>query len=171
MSVRTDLNFPVTTLDDVSAYLRELRRGPRYETYTPTWDASSSSPAVGDGTISGKFWVDNTSMFLSIELTMGSTTTFGTGNYSFTIPTGYQAASDMWTFGSGVGVDDTANSATGYKHIPLVPFIQPDATTVLMRAVDASSPPVAIAVTEAHPITWANNDIIRITIHFPYVRS
>ena len=55
--------------------------------YTPTWTSSGTAPALGNGTLTGRYQQNGKSAQYEIRLTAGSTTTFGTGNYNFSLPT------------------------------------------------------------------------------------
>lgn len=54
--------------------------------YTPTWSSSGTAPALGNGVIAGRYTRVGRTITCHINLIPGSTTTFGTGNYSFTLP-------------------------------------------------------------------------------------
>jgi hypothetical protein len=59
------------------------------QSYTPVWTASAgAAPAIGNGTLVGKYWRIGSLVFFHIRLIGGSTTTWGTaGNaYRFTTP-------------------------------------------------------------------------------------
>jgi len=68
-------------------------------TYTPVWETDGTAPALGNGTLTGRFFRFEKFIFFSVAFTAGSTTTFGTGNFIFSTPTavtssnnyGYQA--------------------------------------------------------------------------------
>jgi hypothetical protein len=57
-----------------------------WTTYTPTWTAVSVNPAINNGTLTGRYLVMGKTCFVRIQMTAGSTTTFGTGVWSFTLP-------------------------------------------------------------------------------------
>lgn len=60
--------------------------GDPWTAYTPVWGSSGTAPSLGNGTITGAYRsVGNTADF-RILLTAGSTTTYGTGFYTFTFP-------------------------------------------------------------------------------------
>ncbi|MDG9717394.1 hypothetical protein [Streptomyces sp. DH24] len=54
--------------------------------YTPAWTASSSNPSLGNATLTGRYMKIGRTVLCHINLTTGSTTTYGTGNYSFSLP-------------------------------------------------------------------------------------
>lgn len=57
-----------------------------WQTYTPSWTASTTNPTIGNGTIIGAWKQSGTRIDFMMNLQAGSTTTFGTGNYGFTYP-------------------------------------------------------------------------------------
>jgi hypothetical protein len=54
--------------------------------YTPTWTSSGSSPSLGNGTLVGKYSKIGRQVTIHINLIPGSTTTYGSGNYSWALP-------------------------------------------------------------------------------------
>lgn len=56
-----------------------------WTTYTPTWTASSN-PAIGNGTITGRYLKVGRKCIAIVKITMGSATTYGSGGYSFGLP-------------------------------------------------------------------------------------
>jgi hypothetical protein len=60
--------------------------GEAWTTFTPVWTASTTNPAIGNGTLTGKFCRVNKLIIASFEAVFGSTTTFGTGTYLFDFP-------------------------------------------------------------------------------------
>lgn len=54
--------------------------------YTPTWTSTSTAPALGNGTLTGRYMKIGRTVIGHINLITGSTTTYGTGNYSFSLP-------------------------------------------------------------------------------------
>lgn len=54
-------------------------------TYSPTWTASTP-PAIGDGTIAGTYMRFGKMVYAHIKITAGSTTTFGAGEYTVSLP-------------------------------------------------------------------------------------
>lgn len=54
--------------------------------YTPTWSAQSTAPSLGNGSLIGRYMKIGRTVYVFIRLTVGSTTTFGTGSWSFSLP-------------------------------------------------------------------------------------
>ena len=57
-----------------------------WATFTPTWTASGTAPSLGNGTLIGRYQRIGRTIKFHINLAPGSTTTFGTGTYSFAMP-------------------------------------------------------------------------------------
>jgi hypothetical protein len=55
-------------------------------TYTPTWASAATQPSLGNGTITGHYMKIGNLYIVKIKLTMGSTTTYGSGAYQFSLP-------------------------------------------------------------------------------------
>lgn len=55
-------------------------------TYTPVWSATGTAVSLGNGTITGAYTKVGNMVTVYVVLTMGSTTTYGTGNYHVTLP-------------------------------------------------------------------------------------
>lgn len=69
-----------------------------WQTYSPAWTASTTNPAIGNGTISGRYiYLNKHTVRAVIRIAMGTTTTRGTGNYKFSLPV---TAADSQGFGA-----------------------------------------------------------------------
>ncbi|MFI9344918.1 hypothetical protein ACIG0D_27185 [Streptomyces sp. NPDC052773] len=56
-----------------------------WTSYTPTW-TSSTAPSLGNGTLVGRYMKIGRTVFVVIHLTTGSTTTYGSGSYNWSLP-------------------------------------------------------------------------------------
>jgi hypothetical protein len=56
------------------------------QSYTPTWTASGTAPALGNGTLVGYWSRSGNLINFAIRLIAGTTTTFGTGTWRFALP-------------------------------------------------------------------------------------
>lgn len=72
------------TATEVEAALQEIAaKSGAIATFTPTWTAASVNPVIGNGTITGHYQLIATKLYwVCIAVTIGSTTTAGTGNYT-----------------------------------------------------------------------------------------
>jgi hypothetical protein len=57
-----------------------------WSAYTPTWTASVTNPVIGNGTITGSYTVIGKTCFVRGNIAMGSTTTFGSGEWYVSMP-------------------------------------------------------------------------------------
>jgi len=81
--------------------------------YTPTWTASVN-PVLGNGTLVGAHLRLGKFDQFRIQLTMGSTTSFGTGSWLFAIPAATHAAyTGFMHVGNGAAVDVSASALSG----------------------------------------------------------
>ena len=127
-------------------------------TYTPAWTSDGTQPSIGDGSISGNFCVLVGNM-VSVRIIggMGSTSTYGTGQYFWSLPFPFHAdwpsfmfAGTCWMYDNSGAVGRTGmcrrNAATN---------------TVAMWPDSAGSYAGATV-----PFTWANLD--QFTLDFTY---
>ncbi|MGW3595017.1 hypothetical protein [Streptomyces sp. NPDC005167] len=54
--------------------------------YTPSWTGTTTNPALGNGSLTGQYIKIGRTCTATVILTMGSTTTYGSGNYLFSLP-------------------------------------------------------------------------------------
>lgn len=81
--------------------------------YTPTWTSTGSAPAIGNGTLIGRYSIEGKSVTVSISLVFGSTTTAGTGVYQFALPfTAVTRTGQAW-IGSAMATDTGVASTIG----------------------------------------------------------
>ena len=122
-------------------------------TYTPTWTGSGSNPAIGDGTITASYQRHGRTVALQINVTMGSTTTFGTGTWAFSLPTGVPAPGA----GNGHGVCRMFDSGTVIRTgVAII-----DGTSITAEA-DSGTGSIGTTV----PFTWASGDKLSISITY-----
>ena len=121
--------------------------------FTPTWTASTTNPAIGNGTISARWFKIGNLIFFRIKVTAGSTTTFGTGSYTFTLtglPTpvaGIRQVIPAGIYARGAGSTAFQGLLNGSLAMPLY------VTTAF----------TALASTTA---AWASGDTFEITGHY-----
>lgn len=124
--------------------------------YTPAWTALTTNPVLGNGTLTGKFAQIGKTVVFRIDLTIGSTTSFGSGQWRFSLPVTSAAGTGMnvggfysdasggpavWPVFGGRGITTTTFE-------PFAPFSQTDTRVGLL--------------TGAAPFTWATSD----EVHF-----
>lgn len=63
--------------------------------YTPSWTSSGTAPAIVNGTLTGLYQVVGDLVYVAINLVAGSSTTYGTGFYNFSLPVAPRAGFRM----------------------------------------------------------------------------
>lgn len=60
---------------------------PQWTSYTPQWTATVTNPTLGNGTLTGLWrYLDDRTVFVRIQMVVGSSTTVGSGQYGFSLP-------------------------------------------------------------------------------------
>lgn len=122
--------------------------------YTPTWTATGTAVALGNGVLDGRYRKMANSVELRMSLTMGSTTTYGTSEYRWALPvTAVAYAGGAIVLGSVVVLD---SGTTRYTDMEVV-FAS--TTLILVRRANT-------IIGQLVPHTWAVNDIIDIGISY-----
>jgi hypothetical protein len=123
--------------------------------YTPTWTGSGGNPSIGNGTIKGYYKRDGTTLYLRGRIIMGSTTTYGTGEWRVSLPSSASTAgaTSEYQVGAGMAVD------TGTRSYGVYPVSDPGVSaTVLRLFYESSADSIQASVTATTPHTWANTD-------------
>lgn len=72
--------------------------GKAWTAYTPVWTAATVNPVIGNGSLLGRYVQLGAFVSFVCEMTAGSTTTFGTGQYSLTLPVACRTGSPVQYF-------------------------------------------------------------------------
>lgn len=114
--------------------------------WNPSWTQSTSNPTLGDGTLLGRYMRFGEWCLLWMRLTIGSTTSLGTGSFGFSLP--FAPALDhqpipgfYWDSSAGIAVPVVARAMAGSND----------------RIVEVHTPD-GQAVTQTNPFTPAQND-------------
>lgn len=123
------------------------------QTYTPTWTASTTNPAIGNGTIVGRWIQRGNLVTFSATINMGSTTTYGSGLWSIGLPVATANITGFRQTFSAVLEDLSAgrHTATAYA--------EPNSTSVTRIIAGAATS----GVSNTSPFTWANTDWIAVS--------
>lgn len=123
--------------------------------YTPAWTAATTNPTIGNGSVVGEYERDGNYVVARVTANFGSTTTFGTGTYSFSLPiTPYAHARDI------IGPAFAFKSGTSF--FEGVAYIVSGSSTVLLLLGAAPANNVGPTV----PVTWASGDRIEFEIRY-----
>lgn len=122
--------------------------------YTPTWTSTGTAPSLGNGTLIGRYIKIGKLVHVFIRLTWGSTTSAGTGDYSFSLP--FTPAWE-WQPISGMVRDSSASF-----YYPIVGYTGQASSSVARMGAHNSTGAIG-RVGATHPITWADGDNIAIS--------
>ena len=90
--------------------------GGAWISYTPTWSTDGDAPSLGNGTITGYYIKIGRTIHYRIKLTWGSTTTGGTGTFTFTLPVAFASTytvNDIEIIGAVSMLDSGTRSYVG----------------------------------------------------------
>lgn len=142
------IQFPSTQVPSTNANtLDDYVEG----TYTPVWTASVTNPTIGNGTINGYYTKIGNMVTVNIIISMGSTTTYGSGSYSISIP--FTSARI-----NQVGAGYIFDNGTGLQACSCYTSTGTTIVGVPNTGVGTFSPTV--------PITWATGDRMQFTISY-----
>lgn len=82
----------------LNTYLRDNLNaiGDPWTAYTPVWTVVGTNPAIGNGSLAGAYMQAGKLVSFRIGITMGSTTTYGNGQWRLTLPV--LPLAFRWTF-------------------------------------------------------------------------
>jgi len=129
--------------------------------YTPTWTAATTNPSIGNGTLAGRYTQIGKTCVLVIGLTMGSTTTYGSGNWSFSLP---KTAKNT----SGINFLGVAHiRKVGTANYERVAQISPSlSTTVINMFTDPTPGSNSQSISATVPFTWGDGDTLGVEITY-----
>lgn len=124
---------------------------PGWTSFTPTWTSTGTAPAIGNGTRTGRYRRSAGGDIVHFEIFFraGSTTTFGTGEWRFSIPVAADATSVNGTVGAALILDSGLQTRMAVWHFITSTTVAPDTASG--------------TVTNTSPQTWANGDELRIS--------
>ena len=146
--------------NDSTAFVKASDLGV-WTAYTPTWTAATTNPSIGNGTLVGRYTQIGKTCILVIGLTMGSTTTYGSGNWSFSLPKTAKNTTGIVFY----GVAHIRNSGTAnYERIAQIsPVIS---TTVINLFNDPTQGSNSSNISATVPFTWGDGDALGIEITY-----
>jgi hypothetical protein len=141
---------PAATLNIIRDDLNLI--GGAWSTYTPTWTGATTNPVLGNGTIAGRYkLIGDKTCHVQIKLTMGTTTTYGSGNWLFSLPSGTnQETAALFPIGVAMAQDASAGPA---RYTGTVEVSSSTAVLVMNNATGAG-------MTATVPFTWASTDVL-----------
>lgn len=137
-------------------------RTPTWTNYSSSlvWAATGTQPAIGNGVITAYYMRHVDHIYFTFRIAMGSTTTYGTGTYTFSLPVTAAAR----YYAGGAYLRDSSAVANG--HAPGVLLLDGvGSPTVATVASSTGSGTGSVAGVTA-PFTWANGDSLTASISY-----
>jgi len=123
-----------------------------WQSYTVSWTAATTNPSIGNGTLAGRYVQIGKTVIGVIKLVMGSTTTYGSGAWSFSLPK--TSANQGGRYGGQWMAEDV-----GTKVYTGTLFILGNASTVSIFVRDEA----ASYLSNTTPHTWVSGDYLFIS--------
>jgi hypothetical protein len=120
-----------------------------WRTYVPSWTAVTTNPTIGNGTIFGRWREFGDLVWIWVSIVSGSTTTFGSGFYSVSIPFRSSPLAEQ-------AIPAQLRSPTDTRRYALSGNVQPSSLQIV-RFNWAGG-----ALTGTAPVTLAAGDIINV---------
>lgn len=122
--------------------------------WVPQWTAQGSNPAIGNGNISHEYSRNGTSVTVTATITMGNSTTYGTGQWQVSLPISEKMTKD-WV--GSVSILDTSTS-TIYTGVAILNPLQ---SSVKLNLNNDTT-----GIDSTHPITWDVGDALAFSITY-----
>jgi hypothetical protein len=127
-----------------------------WQSYSPSW--TGGAPAIGNGTIVGKYSQVGKTVFYRIIVTMGSTTTYGAGTWAFSLPvTSTEGTTGFPPTGTYAAYDNSA----GNNYWGGIGFASTTTVAGLINSISTAGQWGGTLGTTT-PFTWAQSDILYI---------
>jgi hypothetical protein len=144
------VNNPITA--NFFSYQSNPQSFPHWFDYVPAWTATTA-PALGNGSITGRFTINGRKATVTCGLTLGSSSTTGTGQWFISLPvtpgTGYSDFEGTWR----------ANDAGVMNYGGTTLLVSGDRASFIVNG--------STYITSTGPFTWADGDNLHFTISFP----
>jgi hypothetical protein len=121
----------------------------KWQSYTVSWTAPTTNPAIGNGTLVGRYVQIGKLVIGTVQLIIGSTTTYGSGVWLFSLPK--TVAPGKLLMGNWVAKDTSAGKFYSGNLYALS-----EATTVDQFVRDN----ISNWLNNTTPFTWANTDAL-----------
>jgi len=134
--------------------------GEALTSFTPTWTGTSTNPVLGNGQLLGQYTQVNKLVYARYTLIVGSTTTFGTGDYRFTYPV---AAKSIANFGAILSAGFLFDSNVAQMYSMTASSVSGSGTVFRLLSFPNSTQNLSV-FGPTTPITLATNDELFFTI-------
>jgi hypothetical protein len=131
--------------------------GSMLRSFDTLWVSSGTQPALGNGTLVSTYRRDGLMCWVNYTLTWGSTTTAGTGFWTFSTPFKMSTVPGIFT---GTCLVHDVSASTWYTGVSQ--FWDPTLNQIVFFCGQGVT-----GVGTGNPITWATGDFLAITMYYP----
>ena len=124
---------------------------PSWTAFTPSWTGTVTNPVIGDGTLAAAYRLDGKTLHLRYEIIMGSTTTYGSGTWGLSLPSGFTSVASRRQLIAAHSAD--ASTSLRYSGVLLL-----GGGATLFSPISLGSGTGNVTATV--PFTWAQNDVL-----------
>jgi hypothetical protein len=124
--------------------------------WTPAWTASGTAPAIGNSSITGVYTRAGSVITYSIDFTIGSTATVGTGQWYFSLPRADSNAA-VQMGGSGYCVN---NASTAFANF--IMRVEPGAQKISLYYIDTAGVQQNVGAVNPAAV-WGASSVVRLT--------
>jgi len=125
-----------------------------YANYTPTWTSSGTAPAIGNAAVVGRYVQIDKVVHCYGRITFGSTSTFGTGVWSFALPVAASANAITAQLSGAAFLYDSSANAMGIALAAIT------SSLVMTTEYPATWLGTLAQAGQLTPWTWATGDIV-----------
>lgn len=147
---------------DLTAAQLNAAVGGTWTTYTPTWTGATTNPSYGNASISAAWTKIGKTVHVRMYLIMGSTTTYGSGGWAWSLPAGEAAASVPGFTGKPIWSAIAAGNDFGTAVITGLLKVDSGGSTFYIGAIGNNGNPWSAAF----PHTWATSDEIFASFYY-----
>ena len=152
--------FDEAVIQRIKQLEREVERLQRWEqpvgkwqSYTVSWTAESTNPAIGNGTLAGRYNVIGKLCTYVLGLVMGSTTNYGSGNWAFSLPINAVNTAGINFY----GVAHLRNGGiANYERIAEI--VPANSVSVINMFTDPTQGSNSAKISATVPFTWGEGD-------------
>lgn len=134
--------------------------------FTPTWQSTGTAPTLGNGTLTGVYSCHGAAVTVTYDLTFGSTTTVGSGDFQFLLPFA-PALVAVPTVSQHHGVVVVTQNSSAHRFVgACIASQNSNILTLVVLKPSASDWAQPINGLVSFPITFAAGDSIRASITY-----
>ncbi|MFF9199954.1 hypothetical protein ACF09L_32585 [Streptomyces sp. NPDC014779] len=130
--------------------------------YAVAWTATTTNPAIGNGILEGKYALVGGLCVVRVNVAMGSSTTYGSGQYQFSLP--FPAAAlghpDFHWVGTSTALDRAAAWYPGQCRVAS------GASVVMPISSTTATGGTTTEWNSGRPFTWGNTDILNLEVAY-----